>query len=61
MPQSDWADQAKFKAIAATFQADTLALQQAIAAGDKAATAAAFDAMGREGCGACHGAFRAKT
>jgi cytochrome c556 len=56
-----WADQAKFKAIVATFQADALKLQQAIAAGDKAAAATVFDAMGREGCGACHGAFRAKT
>ena len=56
-----WTDPAKFKAIAATFQADALALQQAIAAGDKEAAAAAFETMGREGCGACHGAFRAKT
>ncbi|HEV2678178.1 MAG TPA: cytochrome c [Aliidongia sp.] len=56
-----WNDQAKFKAIAATFQADTVALQQAIAAGDKAGASSAFEAMGREGCGACHGAFRAKT
>ena len=56
-----WADPAKFKAIAATFQADALALQQAITAGDKEAAAAAFETMGREGCGACHGAFRAKT
>ena len=56
-----WTDHDKFLATAATFQADTVALQKAIAAGDKAATAAAFDSMGREGCGACHGAFRAKT
>jgi cytochrome c556 len=56
-----WSDPAKFKAIAATFQADALALQKAVADGDKAAAAAAFDTMGREGCGACHGAFRAKT
>jgi len=56
-----WSDHDKFLATAATFQADTLTLQKAIAAGDKAATATAFDAMGREGCGACHGAFRAKT
>ncbi len=56
-----WTDPAKFKAIAATFQADAVALQQAIAAGDKAAAATAFETMGREGCGACHGAFRAKT
>ena len=56
-----WTDPAKFKAIAATFQADAAALQRAIAAGDKAATAAAFETMGREACGACHGAFRAKT
>lgn len=56
-----WSDAAKFKATAATFQTDALALQQAIAAGDKAAAAATFETMGREGCGACHGAFRAKT
>ena len=56
-----WTDHAKFLATAATFQADAVALQKAIVAGDKAATATAFDAMGREGCGACHGAFRAKT
>ena len=56
-----WADPAKFKAIAATFQTDAVALQQAVAAGDKAAAAAAFETMGREACGACHGAFRAKT
>ena len=56
-----WTDNAKFQAIAATFQADAAALQKAVASGDKAATATAFDAMGREGCGACHGAFRAKT
>ena len=56
-----WTDSVKFQTTAATFQADAAALQKAIVAGDKAATAAAFDAMGREGCGACHGAFRAKT
>jgi cytochrome c556 len=56
-----WTDNAKFQATAATFQADTVTLQKAIAAGDKAATASAFDAMGREGCGTCHSAFRAKT
>jgi cytochrome c556 len=56
-----WSDPAKFKAIAATFQADALALQKAVTAGDQAGAAAAFDAMGRDGCGACHGAFRAKT
>ena len=56
-----WTDHAKFLATAATFQADAVALQKAIAAGDKVATATAFDVMGREGCGACHGAFRAKT
>lgn len=56
-----WTDNAKFLATAATFQADAAALQKAIVAGDKAATAMAFDTMGREGCGACHGAFRAKT
>lgn len=56
-----WTDNAKFLATAATFQADALAVQKAIAAGDQVATATAFDAMGREGCGACHGTFRAKT
>jgi cytochrome c556 len=56
-----WTDQAKFKAIAATFQTDAATLQQAIAAGNQAAAAAAFETMGREACGACHGAFRAKT
>jgi cytochrome c556 len=56
-----WSDNAKFRATAATFLADATTLQQAVTAGDKAATSAAFDAMGREGCGACHGAFRAKT
>jgi cytochrome c556 len=56
-----WSEQEKFKTIAATFQTDAFALQQAIAAGDKGGATMAFDAMGREGCGACHGAFRAKT
>jgi len=56
-----WSDPAKFKATIATFQADAATLQKAIAAGDQAAATAAFEAMGREGCGACHGAFRAKT
>jgi len=55
-----WSDPAKFKEIALTFQADAAALQKAIDAGDKTAAAATFEAMGREGCGACHGAFRAK-
>ncbi|GGF22846.1 hypothetical protein GCM10011611_31140 [Aliidongia dinghuensis] len=55
-----WADPAKFKAIVAAFQADAAALQAAVAAGDRGAAAAAFETMGREGCGACHGAFRAK-
>jgi len=56
-----WSDNAKFQATAKTFLADAEVLQKAIAAGDKAAAASAFDAMGREGCGTCHGAFRAKT
>ncbi|MDB5361131.1 MAG: hypothetical protein JWO51_2428 [Rhodospirillales bacterium] len=56
-----WTDPAKFQATATAFQLDASALQKAVAAGDGAAAAAAFETMGREGCGACHGAFRAKT
>lgn len=39
-------------------KADTLA--GTVAGGDVAAVAAAFDAMGKEGCGGCHKTFRQK-
>ena len=55
-----WTDGDKFLAQAKTAQDKAAALNTALKGGDKAAITAAFGDMGKNGCGACHEAFREK-
>ncbi|MFO0988592.1 MAG: cytochrome c [Alphaproteobacteria bacterium] len=55
-----WADPAGFKKAADDFGAATTKLADALKSGDAAAALAAFGAVGKDGCGACHGPYRAK-
>jgi cytochrome c556 len=55
-----WEKPADFTAAAMTLETGAAKLEAAAKTGDKAATMAAFAAMGKDGCGGCHGAFRAK-
>ena len=55
-----WQDRAGFDTRAAAFQAATASLSAAAQAGDKAAFAAAYKAVG-ESCGSCHDSYRAEA
>jgi len=53
-----WTQWDKFNEAAKTANARAGALNTALQGGDKAAITAAFDAMGKQGCGGCHTPFR---
>jgi cytochrome c556 len=55
-----WSDMDGFKKAAAGLTAEATKLADALKGGDPAAALAAFGATGKEGCGTCHGAYRAK-
>jgi cytochrome c556 len=56
-----WASFDEFKAAAAKLGDLAGALEVAAGTGDNEQIAAAFGAMGKEGCGGCHSKFRQKT
>jgi cytochrome c556 len=56
-----WENFDEFKAAAAKLGDLAGALQEAAGTGDNQKIAAAFGAMGKEGCGGCHSKFRQKT
>jgi len=56
-----WANFDDFKSHASKLGELAGALQEAAATGDKDKIAAAFGAMGKEGCGGCHSLYRQKT
>ena len=56
-----WANFDEFKAAAAKLGDLAGALEVAAGTGDNQKIAAAFGAMGKEGCGGCHSKFRQKT
>jgi cytochrome c556 len=56
-----WEQMDKFKALQATIKADEERLLAALQKGDKSAATAAFGDVGKNGCGACHGAYREKA
>ena len=53
-----WAEWTKFNEAAKAAHGRAVALEAALQSGDKAAITAAFDAMGKQGCGGCHTPFR---
>lgn len=53
-----WEKPDEFAAKAKNMHDLAVKLETAAAAGDQAAAAAAFAALGRDGCGACHSMFR---
>ena len=53
-----WADWVKFNDAVKTAGDKAAALNAALASGDKSAITAAFEAMGKDGCGGCHTPFR---
>ena len=53
-----WADPEGFKKAADAMGAAAAKLADALKSGDPAASLAAFGAVGKEGCGGCHGAYR---
>ena len=55
-----WAEWNKFTEVQKTAAARAEALNTALKGGDKAAITAAYGAMGKDGCGACHTPFREK-
>ena len=55
-----WTDWDKFSAAAQTATAKAQALNTALKGGDKGAIQAAFEDMGKNGCGGCHTTFREK-
>jgi len=55
-----WLEWDKFTTAAKGLEAKSDALAAAAAGGDKAAIAAAFESMGKEGCGSCHQPYRVK-
>ena len=55
-----WEKPDDFKAAAMKLETMAAELEKAAESGDQAAATAAFAAMGKEACGGCHGAFRAK-
>lgn len=56
-----WTEMDKAKAIWTTLAADEVKLVDVVKTGDQQAVAAQLGTMGKEGCGACHGAYRVKT
>lgn len=56
-----WASFDEFKASAAKLGELAGALEEAAGTADNQKIAAAFGAMGKEGCGGCHSKFRQKT
>lgn len=55
-----WADPAGFKKSAETMGGLATALADALKEGDPAKSMAAFGALGKDGCGGCHGSYQAK-
>lgn len=55
-----WSDAPGFKKSAEALGAAATKLANALKSGDPAASLAAFGEVGKDGCGACHGAYRAK-
>ena len=55
-----WEQMDKFKAIPAALKGAEQMLLEALQKGDKAAAGTALGDAGKNGCGACHGAFREK-
>jgi cytochrome c556 len=53
-----WAQWDKFNEAVKVANEKAIALNTALQGGDKAAIKAAFDAMGKDGCGGCHTPFR---
>ena len=53
-----WTQWNGFTQAANTAHERATALNAALQGGDKAAIAAAFEAMGKQGCGGCHTTFR---
>jgi len=58
---SVWSDSAGFAAAATKNAELAAALVKAAESGDQAAALAAFGALGKDGCGGCHGVFRKKS
>ena len=56
-----WEQMDKFKALYASFKSDEQKLLAAVQKGDKAAVQAAVGDVGKNGCSACHGAYREKV
>jgi cytochrome c556 len=55
-----WQDSAGFAKAASNLAATATKLADALKTGDAAASLAAFGAVGKDGCGNCHGTYRAK-
>lgn len=55
-----WDDSAKFAEVVAATESEAAKLAEVAAGGDLAAIGAQVGALGKNGCGACHQAFRAK-
>jgi len=55
-----WLDWERFAAVAKALEERSAALKTVAAGGDRGAIGAAFGAMGKNGCGACHKPFRVK-
>jgi len=53
-----WTDPAGFKAAADNMGKLATALADALKSGDPAASLAAFAALGKDGCGGCHGSYQ---
>jgi cytochrome c556 len=53
-----WADPAGFKGAADNMGKLAAALADALKSGDPAASLAAFGALGKDGCGGCHGSYQ---
>lgn len=58
---SVWSDSAGFAAASTKSAELAAALVKAAESGDNAAALAAFGALGKDGCGGCHGTFRKKS
>lgn len=56
-----WTDWDKVKMIPATVQSEEEKLKAAIQSGDQKAVGEQLGALGKNGCGSCHGTYRVKT
>ncbi len=56
-----WTEMDKAKAIWTALAAEEVKLVDVVKGGDQQAVGAQLGAMGKAGCGACHGAYRVKT